>query len=534
MKNLFTLLSLSCFLNFSSQTPRLCLFEAFTGETCPPTAAYNPALNNILAQPGNASRIVAICWEVPIPSAPTTTWSLYQTNKAEIDWRYKPQGPGYGYGVNFSPCGLIDGQPATAFGGQSNHVAALNNTLIAAAQSYTSAFSTSITREWNATCTSVQLTISIIASANFVSTGPLVWRTVMTERNVNFSVAPGSTGEKHFEHVAIKSFPTLQGGMQLPSAWSLGDALTFTLNCPLPSYVRDKSEIEFVGFIQDDGNRKVAQTCLSKADPLPKDAKLGAFKLPVVNCAGSVYSPSVSVINHGAEVINSFTVSSILNSYSLPPVLWNGNLDPGDTVVLSLGSFSSFPLASGGNSISSSISSVGGTDNNLVNNSGKTSFLVPFEIVEITADREKYCEGEKVVLTVSGTNDYLWMTGSTLGSIGQTAQVGMFVSVLNGYNTHPECLKTVIYNVVVEKCTGIEASGNESLNGYPNPAADVFNLGMNSAGTIIITNSIGQRMLEMDLPKGPAALNIDSYTSGLYTIHVKQGNSQTMLKFVKL
>ena len=73
-----------------SQTPRLSLFEEFTGETCPPCAATNPGLNAVLANPINQAKVVAIKWQVPIPSAPSNTWSLYQTNKTEIDWRYGP------------------------------------------------------------------------------------------------------------------------------------------------------------------------------------------------------------------------------------------------------------------------------------------------------------------------------------------------------------------------------------------------------------------------------------------------------------
>ena len=77
-----------------SPTPRLSLFEEFTGENCPPCAATNPALNALLAQPTNTAKVVAIKWQVPIPSAPSNTWSLYQTNKAEIDWRYKSTAAG--------------------------------------------------------------------------------------------------------------------------------------------------------------------------------------------------------------------------------------------------------------------------------------------------------------------------------------------------------------------------------------------------------------------------------------------------------
>src|SRR5947207_6199043 len=95
-KNLFAGLMLAG-LFATAQSPRLSLFEEFTGETCPPCAATNPGLNSTLLSATNATKIVAIKWQVPIPSAPSNTWSLYKTNKAEIDWRYIAPSSGYEY-----------------------------------------------------------------------------------------------------------------------------------------------------------------------------------------------------------------------------------------------------------------------------------------------------------------------------------------------------------------------------------------------------------------------------------------------------
>src|SRR4051812_9810277 len=109
-----TVLMVASIVTFA-QTPRLSLYEEFTGENCPPCAATNPGLNALLLAPDNEANIVAIKWQVPIPSAPSNTWSLYRTNKAEIDWRY--QSTGYGYksqwtqatspsaGINAAPTG---------------------------------------------------------------------------------------------------------------------------------------------------------------------------------------------------------------------------------------------------------------------------------------------------------------------------------------------------------------------------------------------------------------------------------------------
>src|SRR4051812_42095447 len=87
---------------FASAQVRISLFEEFTGENCGPCASTNPNLNITLA--ANAANVIALKWQVPIPSAPSATWSLYQTNIQEINWRYRSTALGaYGYPSQDTP-----------------------------------------------------------------------------------------------------------------------------------------------------------------------------------------------------------------------------------------------------------------------------------------------------------------------------------------------------------------------------------------------------------------------------------------------
>ena len=375
-KKVFSICIVLIGLNSFSQTPRLSLYEEFTGETCPPCASANPPLNLLLASPTNTPKIVAIKWQVPIPSAPSNTWSLYQTNKVEIDWRWKSvANGGYGYipAINSAPSGKIDGEAPTVFGAASAHPANLNNTVISTAQSFTSAFSISVSRAWDASCSSINLTVSIAATANFTAVGALKFRTVMVENNIDFLTAPGSNGEKHFEDVAIKSFPTLQSGISMASNWIVSQTQTFTLNCPIPSYARKKEEIAFVGFIQDDGNQRVAQAVRVQKSVLSNDAI--ALSAKVAATCSSTISPIISVYNNGLNAITALTITPYIDGAIAPTISWNGNIAPATSATISLNTISS-PTNTGAHTFSYNISAMNGTDGNMTNNSTKVSYLV--------------------------------------------------------------------------------------------------------------------------------------------------------------
>ena len=358
-----------------SQTPRLSLYEEFTGENCPPCASANPPLNLLLASPTNTPKIVAIKWQVPIPSAPSNTWSLYQTNKVEIDWRWKTLASGgYGYtpAINSAPSSKIDGQEASVFGASSGHPANLNNNVISSAAAIPAAFSINMTRAWNQAYSAVNLTVNIQATQSFSATGNLIFRLVMIERHVHFVTAPGTNGEKDFEDVAVKSFPTLQNGTPMTvGTWSVGQTQTFTINCPLPSYIRDKSEIAFVGFIQDDGNQKVAQAGLANSEGLSNDAKAVSAFVPNLSCTNTI-APDVTIKNNGNNGITNFTITPYIDGIIKPIFSWSGNLAVGASTTMAIGSIS---VSGGSHTFSYNISAVSGTDNNLVNNSATTKFV---------------------------------------------------------------------------------------------------------------------------------------------------------------
>src|SRR6218665_3610893 len=310
-----------------AQTPRLSLLEEFTGETCAPCAIAHPTLDAYLAAPTTTPKVVAIKWMVPIPAAPSPTWSLYKTNKVEIDWRYGPSPNKYGYstqqtptnaisnGINVAPTVRIDGQHQWAFGAPSDHNFATQAPVIDSAQSIPSSFSIIMAKAWDQNMTTLNATVSIVASQNFNASGALIFRTVMIEKNVQFATAPGASGETSFYSPVIASFPDLQLGTSLPSNWVTNQSYSFTVNCPLPSYTRDVNQVDLVGFIQDDGNKQVEQAVRASDCQLQS---ISATSTQSIICAGE----TVTLSANGAGTYswstgqsgNSIAVSPTLNS----------------------------------------------------------------------------------------------------------------------------------------------------------------------------------------------------------------------------
>lgn len=358
----------------SAQTTRMSLYEEFTGENCGPCASTNPGLKIVLDN--NASKVIPIKWQVPIPSAPTATWSLYQTNKTEIDWRYKSTASGgYGYAVGSAPEGRMDGQACTVFGATSNHAGYISNAVIASAQSVPSPFSISMLRSWDPGMTVFTVTVSITAAQTYTCAGPLIFRLVMVEKKINFATAPGSNGEKDFYYTARKSFPTLQSGTSLPTSWTLGQNQTFTIACTAPSYIVSKPEVECVGFIQDDATRRIQQAGITRA---PNDAQAKGLVSSFINC-GTSYTPEVSVYNAGNNSITTMTILPIVDAIPGTPYAWSGSLASGATTTISMPSI--LPTA-GNHTYSMNITAVnGGPDDYAANNSKPGSFAVSNTII---------------------------------------------------------------------------------------------------------------------------------------------------------
>lgn len=324
-----------------AQVQRISLLEEFTGENCNPCASNNPALNLLLA--ANSNSIIAIKWQVDIPSAPNALWSLYQTNKIENDWRKS----GYNYQAQYTPSSsitngilnaptvIIDGKHQWSYGANSDHPFYTNTSVISNAASITTPFSIKMMASWDGLFNNAVVSVTVTAASAFISSSALVYRLCLVEREINFVTAPGSNNEKHFEDVVRKSYPSIQAGTILPSIWSAGQSQTFTVACAIPSYIIDKSQMSFVGFIQDDGNTRIWQASRTSSPILSNDAKAISVDLPATICANSVI-PQALIKNNGSNAITAMTITPKLDGTLGSNIFWTGNLLPGNQTLIPL------------------------------------------------------------------------------------------------------------------------------------------------------------------------------------------------------
>jgi len=371
-----------------SQVTRMSLYEEFTGENCPPCASTNPGLNILLASPVNSTKVIALKWQVPIPSAPSATWSLYRTNESEIRWRYL--GSGYGYqsqntstsspvaGINSAPAGKIDGQNVWVFGAASNHPVSLTNAAISNAAAVTTPFGITLTPVYNSAMTSATIAVMINA-ASAVTTTNSIFRLCLVERKISFVTAPGTNGEKDFEDVVIKSYPTTTTGTvttgmgtAISNTWTSGQTQTLSIICAIPTYVRDLAELAFVGFIQDDANKRVWQASRTSQPAIANDAKLVSIAVPSFSCANSI-APSVSVKNNGTNPITSLTITPYIDGIAQTIFTTAITIAVGATSAVTL---STYTASGGSHTFSVNINGVSGGDVNIVNNMGSIGFAL--------------------------------------------------------------------------------------------------------------------------------------------------------------
>jgi len=301
MKKITTGLAIT-FLGISAmmaQTQRVILYEEFTGENCPPCASTNPGLTSLMHSPGNyADKILMVRYQCNIPSAPGAG-SLYQDNPSEVGTRQSY------YSVPFAPYARFNGieLPDIAGGGANDgHAGLLTQNHINDSSIVNAPFSLDIFYGFNTAQDSVTITATVTAAMAMASS-PLVLHMAMEEAHIVFTTAPGTNGEKIFDDVMRKMVPSASG-TTLNTTWTLGQQQVVTLKAKIPTYIKNKNQLCFVGWIQNTTTKRVHNAGYGKLN-----VDMGALNLGATASCGTTFAPSVVVKNAGTSTITSYSLT---------------------------------------------------------------------------------------------------------------------------------------------------------------------------------------------------------------------------------
>lgn len=309
----------------SSNAQRLALYEEFTGENCPPCAATNPGFDALAITAANASKVLVIKYQVPIPSAGTI---LYPQAKVYADAR-----DAY-YSISSAPSGMHDGvTPSTG-----SHPGSFTQAAIDAQAAVASPFKITVTATWDATYTNINAKIDVEATSAYTGSGSVYLRTALVQ-DVNFCTAPGTNGEKDFSHVVRSMYPDATG-TSVASSWTAGTKQTYNFTIPVPNYV-DKSADPFIAvWVQADGDKKIAQAARSASLPdVASDLGNGSCPSSSIACisgtTGNV-THSLNIKNFGTTTATTADIYYKLGTGAYAKYTWSGSLASGASTSVTL------------------------------------------------------------------------------------------------------------------------------------------------------------------------------------------------------
>ncbi|HXB41454.1 MAG TPA: T9SS type A sorting domain-containing protein [Bacteroidia bacterium] len=315
MKKITSALAIAC-LGISTmvaQTQRTILYEEFTGENCGPCASTNPGLTSLMHSPGNyPDKILMVRYQCNIPSAPGAG-SLYQDNPTEVATRQTY------YSVPFAPYARFNGivLPDLSGGSNNGHAGLLTQTYINDSSIVNAPFSLGIVYGFSVAQDSVIITATITAAQAFNSSS-LLLHMAMEEAQIHFTTAPGSNGEKDFYDVMRKMVPSAAGTV-LNAAWTNGQSQVITLKAKLPTYIKNKNQLCFVGWIQDNTSKRVHQAAYGKLN-----LDMGALGLGVNASCTTTFAPSVTVKNCGTNTITSYSLTYKIDAGTVTTIAGTG------------------------------------------------------------------------------------------------------------------------------------------------------------------------------------------------------------------
>lgn len=332
----------------NAQVPKVPLVEHFTQASCGPCASQNPALKATLDAFGTAN-YVRVSHQVSWPGF----------DPMHNDFPAGPDDRVTYYGITGVPNTSLNGGAP----GAPNTI--VTSSTLSAAAALTTPYNIIATQSWNSTSSvTVNITVQNVTSSA-VSLADKIYVT-MVENTVIWPTPPGSNGETQFEFVMREMYNATTGAAgattgaalaSIPANGSLNFSITIS---SLPSYIRDKSEVAFAVYLQNNATKTIHQAGKTAIVPIAGLIDVAAVSASAAGAGYCDYSfnPVVNFVNNDATA----TVTSVVANYAInggTPVqqTFSGSLAPGQSTNIS---FPATTLTPGLSSVSYTVLSVNG------------------------------------------------------------------------------------------------------------------------------------------------------------------------------
>ena len=326
-------------LRVNAQNERVLLFECFTNTSCGPCAQYNPGLDALINN--NAGRVVAIKYHMNWPGANDP---MYLHNPVDNNNRKGV------YNVNSVPHTVVDG---IRFSGNPGN---LNQSMVNNWLPITSPYEMRLSCEIEGNT----VTVHVMGRALADLTGPHNLYVGVIEKEIHYSSAPGSNGERDFYSVMKKLLPTASG--TVIGSVSEGDYFAYSFSWEMAN-VYDVNQIDAIAWIQNTSSKEVVQACKSSESMEPYFANEAALtkmtNLKGMNCSG-VAEPVVMMVNNGSQPLTSAVLEVLVNDKVVKTFDWSGNLGLFESTEVELGEIE-FTVEEN-NNVVTRIASVNGVD----------------------------------------------------------------------------------------------------------------------------------------------------------------------------
>ncbi len=545
-KNLTLLLLLSFFaLTTYAQSNRMLLAEGFTSSTCGPCASQNPAFDALLHN--NLDKITSIKYHMSWPAPGNDPMYLHNTVDNNARRSY--------YNINSVPHVYLSGNIFHGMPSQINQTTINNNA------NQPADFDVVMQHRLNASQDSIFVTMLI--KANVAVSGTLIAHIAVIEKEIHFTTAPGTNGEKDFYNVMKALIPT-RNGTVLPD-FETNEYVILEASWKLAN-VYNINQLAAVGFVQNNTTKYVYQAANSTTDPVSpfytNDAEVKSIENGTAfNCSGSM-SPKAVITNNSSAPLTSATVEFAVNGQTVQTVNWTGSLAFRQTAVVEAGQISFGLLNS--NELTATITTANGSaDGYLANN----TFALPFVSAPILTDpvmvylllntkpQETSWEllngnGEVVqsggpyttpgaiitqVLNMPQGACYEFVIKDAAGN-GLCCGDGIgFYAILEGSNTTPifsgQSFGYEERNQIAYGFVGVDETNAETkIQLQPNPASNDFSFSLNLmqasevkilihdlSGRLMISNTFGQ----LEAGQHRLSQTVSDLTTGVYMVSIE-------------